>query len=166
MEALTTIQTSGLIGPRLGFLTLQSFENEFGRVLLPKVEMAKGTLTKDFKLETPFGRIAVDFLLKFGEISHIIEIMRDPSVEEIFGRASLISSVVGEVDDRSSIVFVVLANPRHFIPGSTALSDYALKNFGSRVKIMLETADETTLTKKHAELLIPKVWSHFQLSTS
>lgn len=163
-EALEIIRRSGFRAPRLSLVSMDIFRDNFTRTLLAKAKAEKTEAVRGVKFETSLGELIVDYLIKVGKSSHVIELGNSADLDALTGRAYRLSLVRknGQVNSITLLAFPEVGQADLRI---NRLSQHFRDELGTWIRFMFEPGDDYTLTRPdYAKDLVDKVWQGFPLS--
>ncbi len=157
-EALEIVRRSGFRAPRLSLVSVDILRDNFTRFLLTKAKAEKAEAVRDVKFETSLGELSVDYLVKVGKSSHVIELGKSADLDALIGRAYRLSLLRknGLVRSITLVAFpeVGQADPRIY-----RLFQHFRDELGTWIAFMFGPGDDYTLTRPdYARDLADKVW--------
>jgi hypothetical protein len=160
-EALETIRGSGFKAPRLGAVAMDILEGNLSRNLSAKAKGNKAEIERGARFETPLGELVVDYLVRLGRQSHVIELGRSAEFESIVGRAYLLS-LLRKSKQVNSVTFVAFPDISHGDLRTRELSRHFRDELGTWMRFLFEPRDNYTLTRPdYAKDLADKAWQGF-----
>ncbi|MBI3860252.1 MAG: hypothetical protein HY296_08515 [Thaumarchaeota archaeon] len=164
-EALESIRGSGFRAPRLGLVAMDILKSNLTQSLFAKARGNNAEAERGVKFETSLGEVAVDYLVKLGKHSHVIELTWSAEFESAVGRAYLLS-LLRKSRQVNSVTFVMFPDIRHDgLRVSRLLPRHFRDELGTWISFLFEPRDNYTLTRPdYAKDLVDKVWQGFVLN--